>query len=117
MALADPQVITVNAIARNLPATTRGANLGVYNTADGNTKLTVSHAYGKRSRSLVRFDTQKISADPFLPTTNVVVGMSASLVIDRPKAGFTIAEQLLELKGYIASLTDAQLTKILGGES
>jgi len=120
MAFADPQSITVNAVAISLPRTGSGINTGTFTSADGNTKLTVSNQYGKRTRRSLRFDLTKIAADPLISAQNIRYSMSANLVVDLPVTGFTVAEAKLLLDGmmtYLTASTGAKLTQLLGGEA
>lgn len=121
MALSDPQSLTlpiVGAVAH--PRVSSGESSGIFMEPGGLSKLTVSHATGKRVRRLVRLDIKKVSADVYLPDTNVLRTASFSLVVDHPLVGFTVAD----LKGFSDTLTTwltassgANLTKVLGGES
>lgn len=118
--LADPQSVTINAVANTLPAVTRGDLTSAYQKDDGNVKLMVSHAYGKRNRSTVRLDFRKIAADPLISAQNIEFSMSAYLVIDRPKTGFTVTEAAQIVAGLTAWLTassGANTTRVLAGES
>lgn len=120
MALSDPQTITINAIANSLPRTSSEKTTSDYTKDDGLVILSIAHTNGKRARRKVGVKHNKISADPYLPTTNVKVGMEAYLVIDVPPAGYTITEQKQVIDGFIAWLSassGANLTKVLGGES
>lgn len=118
--LADPQSVTVNAVAQSLPRTSAGVNAGIFTKDDGAAKLSVSHAYGKRTRRTARFDFNKIVADPLVPTQNQKVGSSVYVVIDTPVTGFTNVEIKQIVDGFLAWLTassGANITKIIGGES
>jgi hypothetical protein len=117
---ADPQSVTINAVATSLPAVVRAVNTSGYQSADGNVKLTVSHAYGNRNRRTARLDFSKIAADPLISAQNIKFSMSAYLVIDVPITGFTIVEQkqiVDALTAYLTASTGANVTRILGGES
>lgn len=118
--LADPQSVTINSVATSLPAIARGVNSSAYQSADGATKLTISHTYGKRTRRSARLDFSKIAADPLVPTQNQKVSMSAYLVIDHPVTGLTVSEikYIVDaLTGYLAATSGAKVTSMLGGES
>lgn len=118
--LTDPQSITINAIANSLPRTAAGVNSGVFTKEDGNTKLSVSHTYGKRTRRMVRVDVSKIAADPLISAQNIKYSMGTYLVVDVPVTGYTVAEAKQVIDGFIAYLSassGAVITKILGGES
>lgn len=118
--LADPQSVTINAVANSLPAIGRGVNTSSYQKDDGNVKLTVSHAYGRRTRRNVRIDFRKIAPDPLISSQNIEFSMSAYLVVDLPPTGFTNAEAKYIVDALTKWLTDstgANTTKVLGGES
>jgi hypothetical protein len=120
MAYSDPQTITINAIANSLPRTASGVNTGTFTKDDGNVRLSVSHAYGKRNRRQSRLDVQKVAPDPLISSTNILYGMSVYLVVDAPKTGYTIAEQKQAVDGFLAYLSassGANITKLLGGEN
>lgn len=118
--LADPQSVTINAVAQTLPAIVRGVNASKYQKDDTTVALSISHAYGKRTRRSVRLDFSKIAADPLISSTNIKYSMSAYLVIDVPVTGFTVAEakQIVDaLTAYLTASSGANVTKVLGGES
>jgi hypothetical protein len=120
LSFSDPQSVTIGASTISLPRTGVGQDTAAYTSADGLTKLSASHAYGKRTRRTIRLDSSKLTADPFIPATNTQVGMSAYLVVDLPKAGFSVSDQTDVVKALMNALsasTYAELTKLLGGES
>lgn len=120
MAFTDPQSITISGTTSSLPRTSTGTNASEYTSADGLIKLTASHAYGRRTRRVLRVDHSKVTTDPFIPAQNTKVSMSNFIVFDVPVVGYTNAEALAVYNGlktiYTAS-TDALISKILGGES
>lgn len=118
--LTDPQSVTINSVAIPLPRTSVGVNSGIYTAADGNTKLSLSHTYGKRTRRLIRLDFSKIAADPLISSQNIKFTGSCYLVFDLPITGYTAAEAKLQSDGFIALLgasSGAIVTRLLGGES
>jgi hypothetical protein len=121
MAIADPQTVTVApASAVSLPRTNSFQNGGEFRSADGYLSFVFSNQYGKRTRRLARFNHKKIIVDPLVTATNTIRSMSVSLVIDAPVDGYTVAEQLAAVNGFITQLkasSDAVLTKFIGGES
>jgi len=120
MAFADPQSVTINAVANPLPRTSNGANSGVFTKDDGNVKLTVSHAYGKRTRRTIRIDHRKVAPDPLFPAQNTPYSMSCYIVVDVPVTGYSIAEQkqiVDALTAYLTASTGARVTQLLGGEN
>jgi hypothetical protein len=120
MSYADPQTVTINAVAQTLPRISSGANAGVFQKDDTTVKLSVSHQYGNRTRRTLRLDFSKIAADPLMASVNVRLGMSAYLVVDVPTTGFTIAEtkQIVDaLTAYLTASSGAKVTQLLGGEN
>lgn len=120
MSFADPQSVTINAVAISMPRTSSGVNSGTFTAADGQTQLLVSHAYGKRTRRTIRLNSSKVAADPLLPTQNVKLSNSVYLVVDAPVAGFTNTELKQYVDGFLAALTassGAKITQLLGGEN
>lgn len=119
MAFADPQSVTINAVAASLPRVSSGVNAGVFQSSDGTEKLSTGHTYGKRTRHIARLDLQKYAADPLVSAQNVLRSMSAYIVIDVPQQGYTVADQQLNVAGLTKWLTDssgANVLKLLGGE-
>lgn len=120
MAFADPQSVTINAVANSLPRTSSGVNSGVFTKDDGNVRLSVSHQYAKRTRRTIRLDHSKIAADPLISAQNIKYSMSAYLVVDMPITGYTVAEakQIIDgLTAYLTVSSGARVTQLLGGEN
>jgi hypothetical protein len=119
VAFADPQSVTINSVAQSLPRISSGVNTGTFQKDDSTVKLAVNHQYGTRTRRQIRLDHKKIAPDLFLDA-NVEYSMSAYLVIDVPKVGYTIAEQkqiVDALTAYLTASTGAKVTQLLGGEN
>jgi len=118
MAFADPQTVTINAVAKTLPRISYSPS--VYSQDDGNIKVTVQHAAGKaRTRRTVRLDFAKVAADPLIAAQNIRFSMSAYLVVDQPITGFTVAELKQVVDGltlWLTASSGANTTKFLGGE-
>jgi len=120
MAFADPQSVTINAVPISLPRIGSSINGGVFQAVDAATKLSVSHAYGKRVRHLMRLDVTKNAADPLNPTQNLPYNMFFYVVADVPQFGYTVAEQKLVVDGlvdYLDASSGAKVTQLLGGEN
>lgn len=120
MGFADPQ--TINAIASgptSLSRVSMGINTVTFGSSDGTVKLSVASTYGKRVRRTARLEHRKVAADPYLTSTNTPFSGTAYLVTDFPVVGYTVAQQLEVaacLNAWLSASTNAQLTKILGGE-
>jgi hypothetical protein len=120
MSFADPQSVTINAVAQSLPRTSSGVNAGTFSKDDATVVLKVSHQYGKRTRRTVRLDCSKIASNPFDTSLNQSVSMSAYLVVDVPIQGYTITEQkqiVDALTAYLTASSGARVTQLLGGEN
>lgn len=120
MAYADPQSTTIGASTISLPRTGSGPTSGVFTSADGTTKLTISNAYTRRTRRVYRLDISKISADPLLPSQNVRTNYATYLVLDTPLNGVSSTEAIDAVKaicGMLSASSYAAVTKFVGGES
>jgi hypothetical protein len=117
MAFADPQSVTVNAVAQSMPRISSEKTKSAYRKDDGAYALTIAHTEGNRNRRTVRLDFQKVAADPFQPSVNQKFTGSVYLVIDHPPTGYTNTELKDISLGLCTYLTSANLLKVLGGES
>lgn len=120
MSFADPQTLTINAVANSLPRTSTRDSAGVFTKDTGDLKLAVSSAYGKRVRRTARVDFRKTAADPLFPAQNAPYSMSTYIVVDVPVTGFTIAEQKQIVDGltlWLTTSSGANVTRLLGGEN
>ncbi len=116
----DPQSVTYNAVAQSLPRTETAGSSSTYSKDDETFVLQVSHQETKngRLRHLVRLDQTKVAADAFVAGISREAGASIQFVIDEPNGGqYTNAELLLLCKAGIGWMTDANVTKVLAGES
>lgn len=119
MALVDPQSITVGSATVPLPRTVTDRSAAEYQSADGALKFSVSHQYGRRNRSIIRVDTNKISTDP-LTDVKQKLSASAYILVDRPAVGFTateLADVVKSINTWASASSGANLLKVLGGES
>lgn len=115
---ADPQSVTVNAVAQSLAAISREGKKSVYMKSDGAYTMTISHDVStKRERHLVRLDHRKTVSDPLTPANNVDVGASCYIVIDNPITGFSDTELKDDVAGLLAWANATNIGKVLGLES
>jgi len=114
---AEPQVTTVNAVADDLNRIEFGNRKGVFANPEGTRTLTISHDVRNRARRTVRMDYAKVAADPLLDGVSKRYTMSVYFVIDHPLVGFSIDEIQDNLEALIDWSTDAQILKVIGGES
>jgi hypothetical protein len=123
MALTDPQKFKeVAGTEVTAPRVSSGDFKSIYETSDGLNKLTVStqETSGNRLRHLVRIDVSKLATNPYEETKKQSISMSVYLIVDRPEAGFTVAEakKLVEgLVGLLSASTYSLTEKMLGRES
>lgn len=120
MSFADPQSVTINAVATSLPRTSSGQGIGAFSSADGLVTMSVSSAYAKRTRRTIRLNQNKLAADSIVPAQNVRLSGSVYLVTDFPVNGFTVTEQkyLVDaLTAYLSASSGAKVTQLLGGEN
>jgi len=116
MALADPQTLTVNSVAKTLNLIESVGLRSVYKTSDELFELIVSHAESKgRTRRMVRVNQRVVAADP-LTSVNEYKDLGVYFVIDEPEFGFddtTIGYLWTALK----TLADSTfLGKVLGAQ-
>ena len=78
MAFADPQSVTINAIANSLARVPSAPNSGAFLKDDGLVGLNITQNMGKRNRRTIRLNHSKIAADPLLAGVNqgFYVGLS-----------------------------------------
>lgn len=116
---ADPQTITVNAVAKTLPRVSTADRSGTYEDQANGLTLKISHVNGKsRTRRTVRFDVTKIAADPLLDGVSRPYSMSTYIVVDIPVVGFSTTEVTQNVQALVDYLdTVANLNKLVAGES
>lgn len=117
---ADPQVVTVNAVAQSLARISSGDGSGAFQKDDASYRMSIANQYGKRTRRTIRLDNKKIAVDPLVPTQNVPYSMGVYLVVDSPIVGYSNTELKQVIDGFLAYLTassGAKVTQLLGGEA
>lgn len=121
MAFADPQSVTINAVAQSLPRVPAGVGAGRFLKEDGNVELTIRHsASAKRARHNIRLLQRKIAADPLATGINFEASASVSLTVDCPRSGFTNTEikYIVDaLTAYLTASSGAKVTQLLGNEA
>jgi len=115
----DPQSVTISGAAKSLPRVSSGDFTGSFRSSDGAYTLSVKHTSNKRDRSVVRLDTRKIGTNPLDPSKNLPYSAGVYVVLDAPSqfSGFTSVELEDLVKGLVAYLTAANVTKFVGKES
>jgi hypothetical protein len=114
--LADPQSVTINAVATSLPRVSMSSTENKYSSADGLTTMTTrQNTTSQRFRREVRLSQQKVAADP-ISALNKQVGVSVYLVIDEPRYGFDDTEIGYLIDALKAWATSTNYNKVLAGE-
>jgi hypothetical protein len=114
MALADPQVVSVDpAISLDRIS----SEMGKFGNADLTYELSVAHSRKGRARHVLKLSQRKISADPLLPSQNREYSQSVHILIDHPIQGFTATEvvnlatvfvEYAATAGFLADLVQGQ---------
>jgi hypothetical protein len=120
MAFTDPLTIDIGAGSVTLPRVSTGANTSTYTSADGTVSVRADSNYARRTRRVLRLDTNKVTSDPFIPSQNQKVSMSTYVVFDLPVAGYTNAQAMDAFEGFSAlysASSNLLIAKLLGGES
>lgn len=118
--LSEPQSITLGrAGAQSASRVLNGTAKGEFVSPNGAARLEVQTTGGSRIRTVARVIENAIATDP-LSSVQTRVGQTIALTINRPMDGFSEAEVLASVKGFIAWLSassDANLKKIIAGEN
>lgn len=115
----DPQSVTYNAVAKSLPAISRGDSQSEYRLNDSGVvyDLILSHQFGKRTRAIARLRRDSYASDPIVPTQNILASMTATLTVDFPLTGLTATDAQLLVKALTDFLTVGNVTKLVNGET
>lgn len=118
MAFADPQSVTINAVAKSLPEFNRGTDRAVYKHATEEVELEIRKDFRNTAiRTQVKLTQMKTGADAINPATNKLYTCDAYLVIRAPRnIGFTATEVAKNVEALVDWLSDANIVKLVGGE-
>lgn len=114
--------VTVNSVALSLPKVDMKSNkverTSVYQTADGSFKVLITQqtTQAGRIRSTVRIEQTAIVPDP-ITAVNDTEQLTFYCVIDRPLAGFTVAQVQQLVAGLTGFMTSANVARLYGQES
>ena len=116
--LVDPQPITYAAVVKSLVRTNQIDGECTYRLDDAGVKynLIVGHQFKARNRVNVRLRRENYSADPLVPTQNILASVQVSFTMDFPNVGLTAADAAALAKALVLYLTDVQLLKLANGE-
>lgn len=116
---ADPQSVTVNAVAQSLARTSSSENGGKFAKSDRSYKMEINHQYGRRQRHQIKLTHDSLVANPLVSGQNINQSSSVYIVVDLP-VGYDTATAKLDIDGFVAFLaasSGSAVTKLLGGES
>lgn len=117
MAYSDPQSVTISGTATSLARTGMTLDAGTFTSADRASTMIVRHSTGKRSRHNIVLRQDKTVTDPLIPSQNRPVSFQVSLTVDTPTSGVSSTDAASLAKAICAWATDANLAKLIGGES
>lgn len=114
---ADPQSVTVNAVAKSLArVTSPNGQTGRFSNNGGEFELLISQkSTNNRFRREFRFTQTKIAADP-ISALNKQVGATIIIAIDEPKVGFSDTELGYLIAGVKTAFDATAYGKLLEGE-
>lgn len=117
---ADPQSVTYATVSKSLPATGRSSDQSDYKGvfADAEYQLRLAHTFkSARNRVVARLQRTAIVDDPLTTSNKLVASATATITVDFPSAGMTLS-QARDLAAALRDwATDANLLKLVGGET
>lgn len=115
----DPQTVTYNAVAKVLPAISRGIDTSEYKLNDSGTiyDLTLGHQFKTRNRVFARLRRDVYASDPLVPAQNILASATCSFTMDFPQVGMVAADVQYLGNALVAYLTSANLLKMITGET
>lgn len=115
----EPQSVTLDGAAKSLNRLNFTANGSEFATADTSVRMSIQHILGRRHRHTIRLKKDSLVANPLVSGQNINQSISVLLTVDVPP-GYDTAAAKDAVKGLLANLTastDANITKLVGGES
>lgn len=115
----DPQSVTYSTVSKSLPAVGRSADGSDYKGVfiDAEYSLRVAHTFKARNRTVARLQRTATVTDPLVPANSIVVSGTATFTLDFPSAGMTLAQAQALGSALRDWLTDANILKMVGGET
>lgn len=116
---ADPQAVTYATVAKSLPAIGRSEDRSDYKLDDSGVvyRLSLSHQFKRRNRVVARLQRDAYVSDPIVPAQNTVASMTATVTVDFPTTGLTAADAVNLAKALRDWASDANLLKLVNGET
>lgn len=116
----DPQSVTYATVAKSLPRIGSDPDQSQYRLNDSGVlyDLTLGHQYKPaRTRVFARLQRTASSTDPLVPAQNILASATVSFTIDFPNVGFVPTDNQSLAKALVGFLTDANLLKMINGET
>jgi len=116
----DPQSVTYATVAKSLPAIGRNDLQSEYKLNDSGGvvyDLILGHQFKARNRVFARLRRDSIQTDPLIPAQNIPAGMTATLTLDYPSVGLVNTDVQSLAKALVAFCSDANLLKLINGET
>lgn len=96
--LSDPQSLTIGGDTLTLPRKLTGTDLGQFRDSNNVVEVQTTMQRNGRIRTVARLQQQKVTTDPLVATTNVLVSDTIALTINRPVRGFPMPMFLPKLR-------------------
>lgn len=115
----EPISITYATVAKSLPAIGRNDVQSEYKLNDSGVvyDLVLSHQFKARNRVVARLRRDAYASDPVVPAQNVLASATATFTCDFPNVGYTLVDVQNLGKALCAFLSDANILKLLNGET
>jgi hypothetical protein len=117
----DPQSVTYATVAKSLPkiGNTKQNDGSVYRMNDGTATYTLqlSHQFAKRNRVVARLQRDVYVSDPLVPANSIPSSSTCTCTVDFPSVGALPADAQSLAKALVAFLTDANVLKLVNGET
>lgn len=116
---ADPQSVTYATVAKSLPTIGRSETESEYKLNDSGVvyDLILSHQFKTRNRVVARLRRDSYASDPLVPAQNVLASMTGTFTLDFPNVGLTAVDVQNLGKALVAFLSDANILKLVNGET
>lgn len=117
MAYTDPQSVTVGATPVSLARTGSSSTSGAFRSSDQKYSLDIRHSSGTRERHNVKLSFADVVGNPLVPSQNIAVSTAVNLTVDHPRNGLTAAAIRDIAEALAVWASEANLTKLIGGEN
>lgn len=116
---ADPQSVTVNAVAVSLPRTGSSLSEGTFKSADSTVNMVITHRSTSKGRLQHRVQLRKDVVVPSIynPAQSAPQSYSVAIVIDNPSVGVATIDIAYIARALVAWASNANLDKLLSSES